>query len=243
MTEQVLQLRRLIQGAGRIVFFGGAGVSTESGIPDFRSAHGLYAGAQGRSYEEMLSIGFFEKHPEEFWRFYREVMLYPQARPNPAHLALSRLEEEGKLAAVVTQNIDGLHQTAGSRRVLELHGSVWKNRCTRCRHPYSLEEVLPMETLPRCPRCGGILKPEVTLYGEALDDDITREAVEAIRHCDLLLVGGTSLVVYPAAGFVTLRPRSAPLVLINRDETPYDRQADLIIRENIATVLSQAVGE
>ena len=242
MNEAVERLARWIGEAENIVFFGGAGVSTESGIPDFRSAHGIYAGAQGRSYEEMLSHGYFTRHTDAFWAFYKKVMLYPEARPNAAHLALARLEAQGRLKAVITQNIDGLHQAAGSRKVFELHGTVHKNSCMRCGEKYGLNAVLAQEGTPRC-HCGGMIKPDVVLYGEPLDDDVITQALSAIRKCDLLIVGGTSLVVHPAAGFITYRRADARLVLINRDETAYDEEADLVIRHNIAAVLDEAVGK
>ena len=235
------QLRDWIEQAKNIVFFGGAGVSTASGIPDFRSAHGLYAGAQGMSYEEMLSIGYFEAHPDEFWRFYRDVMLYPQARPNGAHLALCRLEQQGKLKAVLTQNIDGLHQAAGSQHVLELHGTVHRNPCMKCGRVHTLSQVLAQTGTPRCEACGGMLRPGIVLYGEPLDDRVMSEAVHAVRQCDLLLVGGTSLVVYPAAGLIRYRRMGTPLILLNRDNTPYDGEATLVVHQDIATVLGEAV--
>ncbi len=238
MTEQLSQM---IAQANHIVFFGGAGVSTASGIPDFRSAHGLYSGAQGRSYEEMLSHGYFMRHPDAFWAFYRNVMLYPQAQPNAAHLALARLERQGKLTAVITQNIDGLHQLAGSRSVLELHGTVHRNFCMNCAWQGDLQAILVQQGTPVCPVCGGRIKPDVVLYGEMLDEDVTERALQAIAQCDLLIVGGTSLVVHPAAGFITYRRRGTPLVLINRDQTPYDTAAQLVIHEDIATVLDAAI--
>lgn len=241
MNENVSTLAAWIQKARRIVFFGGAGVSTESGIPDFRSAHGVYRKAhEGRSYEEMLSIQYFARHPDEFWTFYRSVMLYPDAKPNAAHLALARLEQAGKLSAVVTQNIDELHQRAGSRHVLELHGTVYRNSCTRCGKVYNLRHILDSEGTPHCD-CGGLLRPDIVMYGEALDDDVMEAAVRAIRECDLLLVGGTSLVVYPAAGLLTYRRPGTKLALINRDSTSFDEGADLVIRENIAQVLDEAI--
>ena len=243
MEDTVMRLRALMDKAESIVFLGGAGVSTESGIPDFRGAHGLYAGAQGRSYEEMLSHGFFMNHMQAFWDFYRHVMLYPDAQPNAAHRALARLEARGKLKAVITQNIDGLHQAAGSRNVIELHGTVHRNRCMRCGRVTPLAGVLDGEGIPVCEACGGPLKPDVVLYGEPLDDDDVDRAVGAIEQCDLLVVGGTSLSVYPAAGFIRYRGPRTPLVLINRDATPYDREADLILRGNIAQVLDEAVPE
>lgn len=242
MEAEVAELKKMLGSARRIVFFGGAGVSTESGIPDFRSAHGLYSGAQGRTYEEMLSLRYFLNHPDSFWDFYRNVMLYPDAKPNDAHYALARLEERGKLSAVLTQNIDGLHQLAGSRHVVELHGAVHSNTCIRCGKRVSLEEVLKTTGTPHC-ACGGVLKPDVVLYGEALNEMVLEEAVTQVERCDLLIVGGTSLMVHPAAGLITYRRRGVPLVLINREETPYDDRAQLILRQNISSVLKAAVGE
>lgn len=248
MTAAAQTLQSLISHSSRIVFFGGAGVSTRSGIPDFRSAHGLYNTPGGRSYEEMLSIGYFTQYQNEFWDFYRHVMLYPKAKPNAAHLALARLEKQGKLTAVVTQNIDGLHQAAGARNVLELHGSVHRNRCMRCGQFYPLEPLLSGCGAPHCEGkpghpCGGVIKPEVVLYGEPLDEDVLEAAVTAIRECDLLIVGGTSLVVHPAAGLISYRQPGTKMVLINRDDTPYDDMADLVIHEDIATVLDEAIGQ
>ena len=239
----IAQLAQMIGKAQNIVFFGGAGVSTASGIPDFRSAHGLYSGAQGRSYEEMLSHGYFMRHPEAFWAFYKNVMLYPDAQPNAAHRALARLEEQGKLKAVLTQNIDGLHQLAGSQNVLELHGTVHRNFCMSCGWGTDLEGILAQDGEPLCPVCGGRIKPDVVLYGEMLDGDVTERALDAIAKCDLLIVGGTSLVVHPAAGFITYRRPATPLVLINRDATPYDDRAQLVIHEDIGRVLEEAVGQ
>lgn len=239
-SDSIQQLSRMMKDARSIVFFGGAGVSTASGIPDFRSAHGIYAGPHGKTYEEMLSREYMLLHPEAFWDFYRSVMLYPHAQPNAAHHALAAMEAAGKLTAVVTQNIDGLHQAAGSQKVLELHGSVHRNHCMKCRAAFSLQQILPMDTVPRCPRCGGIIRPDVVLYGEPLEDDITETALSHIRTCDLLIVGGTSLVVYPAAGMIQYRRARCNLVLINRDETAYDRQAELVIHEDIGKVLTEA---
>lgn len=240
MSEAAKRLAEMMSKSRRTVFFGGAGVSTESGIPDFRSAHGLYSGAQGRSYEEMLSIGYFTRHPDAFWDFYRNVMLYPNAKPNAAHLALSRLEKAGRLSCVLTQNIDGLHQRAGSQNVLELHGTVHGNTCLACGKRCGLDEALAQAAAPRCPSCGALLKPDVVLYGEPLDEDVLSRAVHAVETCELLIVGGTSLVVHPAAGLVTCRRPGVPLALINRDETPCDGMARLVIHENIAQVLSDA---
>ncbi len=242
MTPEAGRLRALIEAGERIVFFGGAGVSTESGIPDFRSAHGLYREAGDRSYEEMLSLRYFQEHTDAFWAFYKSVMLYPDARPNPAHFALARLEKQGKLKALLTQNIDGLHQAAGSRNVVELHGSVHSNICLTCGRRYPLAYVLKGEGTPRCEApCGGVLRPEIVLYGEALDEAVLDTAIRAVMNCDLLIVGGTSLVVHPAAGLVGYRRPGVPLALINRDETPFDGRARLVIRQNIARVLSEAI--
>lgn len=241
MEGCILSLAELIREAKDIVFFGGAGVSTASGIPDFRSAHGIYSGAQGRSYEEMLSHGYFLFHEDAFWAFYKNVMLYPDAEPNAAHVALKRLEEQGKLSAIVTQNIDGLHQKAGSSHVLELHGTVHRNFCMRCGEGFDLRFVTEAEGTPKCPVCGGRIKPDVVLYGENLDTDVMDAAMEAIRRCDLIIVGGTSLVVQPAAGMIMYRRPGCRLVLINRDETPYDDQADLVIHHDLCEVLGRVV--
>ena len=242
MDAAIQQLSQMIAQAKDIVFFGGAGVSTASGIPDFRSAHGIYSGAQGRSYEEMLSHGYFMRHEDAFWAFYKNVMLYPHAQPNAAHRALKRLETQGKLSAVITQNIDGLHQAAGSSRVLELHGTVHRNFCMRCGEQVDLAYVVNAEGTPKCPACGGRIKPDVVLYGENLDDDVVEDALNAIRRCDLVIVGGTSLVVQPAAGMIMYRRPSAKLVLINRDETSYDEHADLVIHQDLGGVLEGVTG-
>ncbi|MEG2701682.1 MAG: NAD-dependent protein deacylase, partial [Clostridia bacterium] len=215
MTAEMEALREKIAQANQIVFLGGAGVSTESGIPDFRSAHGLYHAAEGRSYEEMLSIGYFIGRTDAFWDFFRNVMLYPKAQPNPAHFALARLERQGKLQSVLTQNIDGLHQLAGSQRVLELHGTVYRNSCLKCHRVYSLGDVLAQRGTPHCTACGGTLRPDIVMYGEPLDQQVLAQAVSAVTHCDLLIVGGTSLVVHPAASLVTYRRHGTELVLIN----------------------------
>lgn len=228
-------LQQWIQQAKRIVFFGGAGVSTESGIPDFRSQDGLYRQTWRYPPETILSHTFFRQQPEEFFRFYRQKLLCPEAKPNPAHLALARLEQAGRLTAVITQNIDGLHQAAGSRRVLELHGSVHRNFCTRCRKSYSMEHMLHTQGIPRC-TCGGIIKPDVVLYEESLNEDVLQAAVAALERADLLIIGGTSLAVYPAAGLISCY-RGGPLVLINRDATPRDAMADLVLRDPIGQVL------
>lgn len=228
------KLRELIDHSERVVFFGGAGVSTESGIPDFRGVDGLYRQKYDYPPETILSHEFFFSHTEEFYRFYRDKMLCLDAKPNPAHLALARLEAEGKLTAVVTQNIDGLHQRAGSKRVFELHGSVLHNRCVRCGKQFGVEAVTGSTGVPRC-SCGGILKPEVVLYGESLDDAVVRGAVTAIADCDLLIIGGTSLSVWPAAGLIDYC--QGKIALINRTPTPADRRADLLLHGPIGELL------
>ena len=230
-------LRQWIEESDNIVFFGGAGVSTESQIPDFRSVDGLYNQKYRYPPETIISHTFYKRYPEEFFRFYKDRMLFPEAKPNKAHLALAKLEVDGKLRAVITQNIDGLHQAAGSREVLELHGSVHRNYCERCGRFYSLEEILDMEGVPRC-SCGGAVKPDVVLYEEGLDQGILRKAVRYIEEADVLIVGGTSLVVYPAAGLVDYY-RGHKLVLINKSETPMDSRADLIINDSIGKVLGE----
>ena len=232
-------LRHWVEESENIVFFGGAGVSTESGIPDFRSQDGLYHQHYDLPPETILSHDYFMSHTQEFYRFYRDKMLCLDVQPNAAHLALAKLEQLGKLKAVVTQNIDGLHQKAGSQRVYELHGSVYRNYCMSCGASYPVEEIAAGEGIPRCPHCGGIIKPDVVLYQEGLDQRTIRGAVEAIANADLLIVGGTSLVVYPAAGLLEYF-RGRHLVLINRDATSYDQRADLVIRQFIGGVLEAA---
>ena len=237
MTKQIETLQSWIDGSRSIVFFGGAGVSTESGIPDFRSVDGLYNQKYRWPPEEILSHTFFERMPEEFFRFYRDKMLCPWAKPNAAHKKLAELEKAGKLTSVVTQNIDGLHQAAGSQRVWELHGSVLRNYCMKCGRPYSMEDILHGEGVPRC-ICGGVIKPDVVLYEEQLNADTIQGAVEDIRSADLLIVGGTSLAVYPAAGLLDYY-RGRHLVLINKSPTPYDGRADLILAAPIGQVMEQ----
>ncbi len=231
--EAASELAERFGRARRAVFFGGAGVSTASGIPDFRSADGLYHQHFKYPPEEMLGHGFFVTHTEEFYQFYRERMICLTARPNRAHEKLAELEREGSLAAVVTQNIDGLHQAAGSREVYELHGSVHRNICQKCGATYSAEWVLGTEGVPRCERCGGLVKPDVVLYGEQLDEHVLLASVQAISRADLLVIGGTSLVVYPAAGLVDYF-RGSDLVIVNRDPTPADAGADLVCACDIA---------
>ncbi|MBR2049046.1 MAG: NAD-dependent protein deacylase [Oscillospiraceae bacterium] len=235
--DQIEKLKQWISESKRIVFFGGAGVSTESGIPDFRSVDGLYNQKFEYPPEEIISHSFFLRDPAYFYRFYREKMLPLGFEPNITHRVLARLEQEGRLSAVVTQNIDGLHQKAGSQTVYELHGSVLRNYCQRCRKFHSAEFVKNAPGIPRC-ACGGIVKPDVVLYEEGLDQDTIEKSVTAIYHADLLIVGGTSLTVYPAAGLLRYY-RGNRLVLINRDETPYDHQADLVIHDSLGKVFSQ----
>ena len=237
MSEPLQTLKDWVQQSRRIVFFGGAGVSTESGIPDFRSEDGLYRQRYAYPPETILSHTFFVRHPEEFFRFYREKMLFTDKQPNAAHRKLAQWEREGRLSAVVTQNIDGLHQAAGSRNVLELHGSVHRNHCMRCGRAFSLDYVKESEGVPRCP-CGGIVKPDVVLYEESLDGETIERAVAAIASADLLIVGGTSLTVYPAAGFVDLF-RGERLALINKSPTSKDAAAGLILRAPIGEVFAQ----
>ena len=240
MTDQIMTLQNWIHDSKSIVFFGGAGVSTESGIPDFRSVDGLYNQKYRWPPEEILSHTFFQRMPEEFFRFYRDKMLCPWAKPNAAHLRLAKLEREGKLKAVVTQNIDGLHQAAGSKTVYELHGSTLRNYCTECGKFFDVDFIANSTGVPRCPDCGGIVKPDVVLYEEGLDEQVVSGAVQAIRKADTLIVGGTSLVVYPAAGLLRYF-RGRHLVVINMQPTPADEEADLCIAKPIGQVLSEDV--
>lgn len=235
--DNVNVLQKLVDNSQNIVFFGGAGVSTESGIPDFRSVDGLYNQKYDYPPEEILNHTFFERHTEEFYRFYRDKMLCLDKKPNRAHQKLAELEKAGKLKAVVTQNIDGLHQAAGSRRVYELHGSVLRNYCRKCRRFYTAEYIKEADGIPRC-ECGGVIKPDVVLYEEGLEDSVVSGALNAIMQADLLIIAGTSLTVYPAAGFIRYF-RGDKIVLINRDSTPFDRQADLVIHDKVGEVLGQ----
>ncbi len=230
------QLSEWIESSSNIVFFGGAGVSTESKIPDFRSVDGLYHQEYDYPPETILSHTFFMRETEEFFRFYRSKMLFPDAEPNNAHKALANLERTGKLRAVITQNIDGLHQKAGSREVLELHGSVLRNYCMHCGSPYSLEDIMAQTGIPKC-ECGGTIKPDVVLYEEGLDTYTMEKAVSYIRNAELLMIGGTSLAVYPASGLIDYY-RGDKLVLINKDKTSRDSQADLVLHDPIGEVLS-----
>lgn len=238
--DKLQQLQDMISECDNIVFFGGAGVSTESGIPDFRSVDGLYHLQYDYPPETILSHTFYRRNPEEFYRFYRNKMLCLDAKPNAAHKKLAELEAAGKLKAVVTQNIDGLHQKAGSKKVLELHGSVLRNYCERCGKFFDAEYILNSEGVPKCDDCGGSIKPDVVLYEEGLDQRIITESIEAISAADMLIIGGTSLVVYPAAGLVDYY-RGNKLVLINKSVTSMDSKADLVISDSIGKVFRQIV--
>lgn len=235
--EAVKELQKIIDSSDNIVFFGGAGVSCESGIPDFRSADGLYNRQYAYLPETILSHSFFMEETEEFYRFYRDKMLYPDAKPNAAHKALAALEDKGRLGAVITQNIDGLHQAAGSKKVFELHGSVHHNYCMKCGRHYGLDAILNSTGVPYC-SCGGIIKPDVVLYEEPLDAYITEMAIAHVQAADCLIIGGTSLTVYPAAGFVQ-QYLGDKLVLINKSKTKLDSRAALVINDGIAKVMSQ----
>lgn len=239
MDDKLIKLQQMLDESDNIVFFGGAGVSTESKIPDFRSSDGVYQQKQFRYPPEvMLSHEFYEEHTYDFFDFY-QTMIFPDAKPNPAHLKLAQWEKEGKLKAVITQNIDGLHQMAGSEKVFELHGSVKRNYCTACGTFYDESAILNANGgIPYCTKCKNIIKPDVVLYGEGLDNDIVNGAIHAIQKADMLIVGGTSLVVYPAAGLINYY-KGNKLVLINRDTTSYDSKADLIINDSIGKVFSQ----
>jgi len=240
LGDAIETLRTWIAESGNIVFFGGAGVSTESGIPDFRSVDGLYNQKYDEPPEEIISHSYFLRSPEKFYRFYKDKMLYPDAEPNDCHKALAALERQGKLKAVLTQNIDGLHQKAGSRNVIELHGSTLRNYCMNCGKSFTVEEVLRSEGIPRCDKCGGIIKPDVVLYEESLHDGDMEAAVRLIAKADMFIVGGTSLTVYPAAGLVNYY-RGSRLVLINKSVTPYDAEADLVIHDSLGKVFRQCV--
>lgn len=237
MTDKLSKLQTIIDNSKNVVFFGGAGVSTESGIPDFRSQDGLYNQKYKFPPEVILSHDFFMDYTEEFYAFYRDKMLALDAQPNAAHIWLAKLEEKGKLSAVVTQNIDGLHQLAGSRRVYELHGTVHSNRCMRCGKFYCAQDILDSTGIAKC-QCGGIIKPKVVLYDEDLDMDIYNRAINAISNADTMIVAGTSLTVYPAAGLVRYF-QGDNLILINRDATPLDSRADLVIHGSVGEILSE----
>ena len=240
MTNEVKKLKELIDASDNIVFFGGAGVSTESGIPDFRSTDGLYHQEWKYPPEVILSHTFYEANPAEFFRFYHAKMLCPDAMPNAAHRKLAQWEQEGKLRAVITQNIDGLHQKAGSKEVMELHGSVLRNYCQRCGKFHGIEAILHSTGVPKC-ECGGTIKPDVVLYEEGLDQHTIQRSVYHISNADVLIIGGTSLTVYPAAGLVDYY-NGNKLILINKDVTPMDSRADLVISGPIGEILGDAVG-
>lgn len=241
MSERVDLLEQWITESDNVVFFGGAGVSTESGIPDFRSVDGLYNQQYDYPPETIISHSFYRKNPEEFYRFYKNKMLFPDAQPNAAHKALAKLEQQGKVRVVITQNIDGLHQAAGSKEVLELHGSVHRNYCTRCGKFFRLSDILGMNGVPRC-ECGGIIKPDVVLYEEGLDQETLQKAVRYIQNAEILIIGGTSLTVYPAAGLIDYY-RGKKLVLINKTATPMDERADLVISAPIGEVFERFLTE
>lgn len=237
MMESKILFREMVKKSDNIVFFGGAGVSTESNIPDFRSVDGLYSQEFEFPPEVILSHSFFVRNPEEFFRFYKQKMIITDAQPNPAHLKLAQWEREGKLKAVITQNIDGLHQAAGSKKVLELHGSVLRNYCMKCHEKYDLKYVLANPGVPRCP-CGGVVRPEVVLYEESLDEEVVQESIRSIMNADLLIVGGTSLVVYPAAGLIDYY-NGNKLVLVNKAPTSKDKKADLVVTGSIGELFSE----
>ncbi|MDE7300437.1 MAG: NAD-dependent protein deacylase [Lachnospiraceae bacterium] len=240
--EKIMRLAQILKAGENIVFFGGAGVSTASNIPDFRSAHGIFSKKLGTQLtpEQLVSHTMFVRYTEEFYDFYKKHLLYPEAKPNACHTALAELEQMGKLKAIVTQNIDGLHQAAGSKRVYELHGSVFRNYCTECGKAFEMEYVYHSEGIPHCSECGGLIKPDVVLYEEGLDQQVISGAVNAIANADTLIIGGTSLVVYPAAGLINYF-RGDNLVLINKTVTSADKDADLVINDDIASVMKQAV--
>lgn len=238
----IAKLKEIIEGANNIVFFGGAGVSTESNIPDFRSANGLYS-ERTKDYispEDILSHSFFVNHTKEFYEFYKEKMVYKDAKPNDAHLALAELERIGKLKAIITQNIDGLHQKAGNEKVLELHGSIHRNYCMSCNKSFSLDLIIGYKDVPKCDICGGIIKPDVVLYEESLDLDVLNKAISFIQHAEVLIVGGTSLTVYPAAGLIRYY-KGSNLILINKSVTQYDNRANLIIYDKIGKTLKKVL--
>lgn len=242
MNEKIKKLKEWMKNSNNIVFFGGAGVSTESGIPDFRSENGIFSAMSEYGYrpETILSHTFFVSNPEIFFQYYKKTLLYPEAKPNNAHIALAKLEQQEKLKAVITQNIDNLHQKAGSKNVLELHGTLYKNYCMKCKKQFDLGYVTKEIGITKCDNCGGIVRPDVVLYEEGLNEDTLTRSIDYISHADVLIVGGTSLNVYPAAGLINYY-KGNKLVLINKSTTNYDSKADLIISENIGEVFYQAV--
>lgn len=242
MENKIDKLAKILKESNNIVFFGGAGVSTESGIPDFRSSNGLFNKKLNITFtpEQLVSHSFYIRYPEEFFNFYKAKLIYPNAKPNAAHIALAKLEEMGKLKAIITQNIDGLHQSAGSKNVFELHGSVLRNYCVKCHEFYDENFILESKGMPSCTKCGGRVKPDVVLYEEGLDDSTIRGAINAIVNADTLIIGGTSLVVYPAAGLIDYF-NGNNLILINKSSTSADSKANLVINDSIGKVLSTAL--
>ena len=242
MNTEIEKLTQILKESNNIVFFGGAGVSTESGIPDFRSSNGLFNEKLNVTFtpEQLVSHSFYIKYPQEFFNFYKAKLIYPESKPNDAHIALAKLEEMGKLKAVITQNIDGLHQAAGSKNVYELHGSVLRNYCVKCHAFYDEKFILESKGIPTCTECNGVVKPDVVLYEEGLDDSTIRGAVHAISTADTLIIGGTSLVVYPAAGLIDYF-RGKNLILINKSSTSADNKANLVINDSIGKVLREVV--
>lgn len=243
MNSKIEELKELIKTSNNIVFFGGAGTSTESGIPDFRSSNGLFNEKLNCNFapEQLVSHTFFVRYPEDFFKFYKDKLIYKNAKPNKAHIALAELEKCGKLKAIITQNIDGLHQMAGSKNVFELHGSVHRNYCENCRKFYNLDDILNLDGIvPHCEECGSIVKPDVVLYEEALDDEVVNKAISAISKADLLIIGGTSLVVYPAAGFINYF-KGKNIVVINKDNIKLNKNNVLEINESIGEVLNKSI--
>ncbi|MBE6061320.1 MAG: NAD-dependent protein deacylase [Clostridium sulfidigenes] len=244
MSTEIEKLTQILRNSNNIVFFGGAGVSTESNIPDFRSANGLFNARLNMtlSPEQLVSHTYFIRFPEEFFNFYKAKLIYPEAKPNGAHIALANLEEMGKLKAIITQNIDGLHQAAGSKNVFELHGSIHRNYCIKCNDSYDMDFILNSKGIPTCPKCSGAVRPDVVLYEEGLDESVLKGAIDAISKADTLIIGGTSLVVYPAANLINYF-KGKNLVLINKSITSADSKADLVIHDSIGKVLSEAVNQ
>ncbi len=242
MNTEIEKLTQILRNSNNIVFFGGAGVSTESNIPDFRSANGLFNARLNMtlSPEQLVSHTYFIRFPEEFFNFYKAKLIYPEAKPNGAHIALANLEKLGKLKAIITQNIDGLHQAAGSKNVFELHGSIHRNYCIKCNDSYDVDFILNSTGIPTCPKCSGTVRPDVVLYEEGLDESVLKEAIDAISKADTLIIGGTSLVVYPAANLINYF-KGKNLVLINKSSTSADSTADLVINHSIGKVLSESV--
>ncbi len=244
MSTEIEKLTQILRNSNNIVFFGGAGVSTESNIPDFRSSNGLFNARLNMtlSPEQLVSHTYFIRFPEEFFNFYKAKLIYPEAKPNGAHIALANLEEMGKLKAIITQNIDGLHQAAGSKNVFELHGSIHRNYCIKCNDSYDMDFILNSTGIPTCPKCSGTVRPDVVLYEEGLDESVLKGAIDAISKADTLIIGGTSLVVYPAANLINYF-KGKNLVLINKSSTSADSRADLVIHNSIGKVLSEAVNQ